>query len=46
MHLLQSRPLLLSNYSLGIRLACRQRNQSLIALIGDGDNSFSMRWVK
>lgn len=29
-----------------IRLARPQRNQSLVAGIGDGDNSLSMRWVK
>lgn len=33
-------------YLPGVGLARRQRNQSTVAFIGDGDNSLSMRWVK
>jgi hypothetical protein len=29
-----------------IRLARPQRDQSLVAVVGDADNSLSMRWVK
>lgn len=29
-----------------VRLARPQRDQSLVAGVGDGDNSLSMRWVK
>lgn len=29
-----------------IRLASLQRDQPPVAVVGDGDNSLSMRWVK
>lgn len=29
-----------------VRLACPQRDQSLVACVGDPDNSLSMLWVK
>ena len=36
----------LTQHSPDVRLARPQRDQSLVAGIGDGDNSLSMRWVK
>ena len=33
-------------YSRNVSLASFKRNQSLVAGIGDSDNSLSMRWVK
>ena len=36
----------LTQHSPDISLARPQRDQSLVAVVGDGDNSLSMRWVK
>lgn len=45
-HLRESSSLISGSNCTDVRLTCPQGDQSLVAGIGDSDNSLSMRWVK